>query len=105
MSMRRRSLDGFFAPSRCVSQRPFFVRAAAFPLSSPQKLRRAGVALGRAVCDEVAPGTGMPGLLNRLPLDRELSLDGSSFDGLPKGEMIITDPHTDEMAKTLRSVS
>ena len=32
------------------------------------------------ISTEVAPGAWMPGLLNRLPLDRELSLEGPSFD-------------------------
>jgi hypothetical protein len=51
------------------------------------KSNRASVALRGAACDEVAPGSRMPGLLNRRALDRELSLDGSGFDGLPEREL------------------
>jgi hypothetical protein len=60
---------------------------ASLSLSSAQKANRGGVTLGRAGGNEVAPGAGMPGLLNRRPLDRELSLEGSGFDGLSKREL------------------
>ena len=52
----------------CVSLNlttPFLRPNAAFPLL--QKANRAGVALRGGARDEVAPGAGMPGLLNRLP--------------------------------------
>jgi hypothetical protein len=51
------------------------------------KSNRAGVALDGAGGHEVAPGAGMPGLLNRRPLDSELSFEGSGFDGLSKREL------------------
>jgi len=44
------------------------------------KSNRAGVAFRGAARDEMAPGAGMPDLLNRRPLDREPSLEGSGFD-------------------------
>jgi len=43
--------------------------------------------LDGAARDEVAPGARMPGLLNRLSLDREFSPEGSSLDGLPEREL------------------
>jgi hypothetical protein len=48
----------------------------------------AGIAVSGAAGDEVAPGARMPGLLDRLPLDRELSLEGPRFDGLSQGELL-----------------
>lgn len=58
---------------------------SSLPLS--QTANRAGVALGGAVGDEVAPGARVPGLLNRRPLDGELSLEGAGFHGLPECEL------------------
>ena len=56
-------------------------------LSADNKANGAAIALGRACGDEVAPGAGMPGLLNRRPLDGELSLEGPGFDGLSKRKL------------------
>ena len=45
-------------------------------------------ALGGATGDEVAPGAQMPGLLNRLPLVCELSLEGPGFDGVAERQLL-----------------
>jgi len=58
---------------------------------STQKANRTGVARGGAAGYEVPPGAGMPGLLNRRPLDREPSLERSGFNGLPERELSYVD--------------
>jgi hypothetical protein len=63
------------------------VLIASLSFWSAVRANRGGVALGGAAGDEVAPGAWMPGLLNRLSLDRELSLEGSGFRGLPEREL------------------
>ena len=47
-----------------------------------QKVSRAGVALGGAAGYEITPLARVRGLLNRLPLNCELSPEGPRFDGL-----------------------
>lgn len=66
---------------------PIMVLMASLRLSLADSANRAGVALGGAAGDEVAPGAGMPSLLNRCSLDRELSLEGSGVHGLPEREL------------------
>ena len=71
-----------------MSQTSIEVLRISLPFASVSKVNRAGVALGGAAGYEMAPRAGMPGLLNRLPLDCELSPEGPSFDGLSKHELL-----------------
>ena len=76
------------APSRSISQLPFFVGATAFPLPSPQKWHRAGVALCGAARDEMTPGAGVRSLLNRPPLGCERLLEDPGFDSLAERQLL-----------------
>ena len=67
-------------PSRRISQLPFLAGTVAFPPSLLHESHRTGVALGGAAGDEMAPGARMPGFLNCLSLDCELSSEGPGFD-------------------------
>jgi hypothetical protein len=81
--LRHLAASEISTPSPCISQVPFLTGTASLPVSSPE----ASWCKTGAACDEMAPGARMPGLLNRLSLDRELSLEGSGFDGLSKREL------------------
>jgi hypothetical protein len=70
-----------------ISQLSFVAGTVVFPLSLPHGSNRASVALGGAGSHEVAPGAGMPRLLNRLSLHCELSLERSGVDGFPESEL------------------
>ena len=76
------------ASSPWISQLPFFAGTAAIPLAHPYKLDRAGLALGRAPCDEMTPGAGVRGLLNPPSLGGVLLPKGSGFDGLAELKLL-----------------
>lgn len=76
------------SPSPRISQLPFFVRAAAFPLPSPQKWRGTGASLCSAARDEMTPRARVRGLLNPAPFGGVFLLEGSAFDGLAELELL-----------------
>ena len=75
-------------PSPCISQLPFLVGTASLTLSSLCKSNRTSVALCGPSGDEVTPGARVRSLLNRPPLDRELTLEGPGFDGLAERQLL-----------------
>jgi hypothetical protein len=69
------------------SSLPFVVGTISASGASVHASNGARIALGGAGGHEVAPGPGMPCLLNRLSLDCELSLEGSGFHSLPERQL------------------